>query len=292
MIQAPPQKNQLPVLTTDRHDRDAAGFEYVYPVVSRRAQGVSIGINLNPNNACNWRCVYCQVEGLQRGAAPPLELSRLESELIQLLNTVTSPGFLEQHVPAESRRLSDLALSGNGEPTSSAEFPQVIELLARLRESQHIPLDLPITLITNGSLANRASVQKALKRLADIGGRVWFKLDAGTDVGLRRVNSANTHLTRHLDRLRIVARLCPTFVQSCWFMRANQNPDPEEVTAYVGHLTELHRQGIPIEGVQLYTLARKSYQPEAPELGPVDPRWLEALAKRLRDAGLRVQVAS
>ena len=56
-------------LGTDDHSRDAAGLKYVYPVVSRRAEGVSVGINLNPNNACNWRCVYCQVPDLVLGAA-------------------------------------------------------------------------------------------------------------------------------------------------------------------------------------------------------------------------------
>ena len=68
-------------LTTFDHDRDKAGLRYVYPVVSRRACGVSIGINLNTDNACNWRCVYCQVPGLVRGAAPTVELARLEEEL-------------------------------------------------------------------------------------------------------------------------------------------------------------------------------------------------------------------
>jgi wyosine [tRNA(Phe)-imidazoG37] synthetase (radical SAM superfamily) len=51
-------------LTVDDHNRDISGMKYIYPVVSRRAGGVSIGINLNVNNACNWRCVYCQVPNL------------------------------------------------------------------------------------------------------------------------------------------------------------------------------------------------------------------------------------
>jgi wyosine [tRNA(Phe)-imidazoG37] synthetase (radical SAM superfamily) len=55
-------------LTVADHDRGSAGLTYVYPVVSRRAGGVSVGINLNVNNACNWRCIYCQVPGLTRGA--------------------------------------------------------------------------------------------------------------------------------------------------------------------------------------------------------------------------------
>ena len=57
-------------LTVDDHRRDSAGMRYVYPVLSRRARGVSIGINLNPNNACNWRCVYCQDSSAQFSGVP------------------------------------------------------------------------------------------------------------------------------------------------------------------------------------------------------------------------------
>ncbi|MBS0311602.1 MAG: radical SAM protein, partial [Proteobacteria bacterium] len=62
-----PPRNVSAQLTSTNHDRDSAGMTYVYPVVSRRAGGVSVGINLNPNNACNWACVYCQVPNLTRG---------------------------------------------------------------------------------------------------------------------------------------------------------------------------------------------------------------------------------
>ena len=68
-------------LKVSDHDRDLAGLTYVYPVLSRRAGGVSIGINLNPNNACNWHCAYCQVPDLVRGRAPAIDLARLEAEL-------------------------------------------------------------------------------------------------------------------------------------------------------------------------------------------------------------------
>lgn len=291
MTDGPPLKSRLPVLTTTRHDRDVLGFEYVYPVVSRRAKGVSIGINLNPNNACNWRCVYCQVEGLTRGSAPQIDLAKLKSELSALLEAIYRGDFLERHVPIESRRLSDVALSGNGEPTSSPQFPQVIELLAELRRSGLIPAGLPITLITNGSLADRASVQTAVQRLAEIGGRLWFKLDAGTDEGLRTVNSATTRIQRHLTRLALMARLCPTSVQSCWFSRGGRAPDPGEVAHYVDNLRSLQSSGVPLAEIQLYTLARESRQPEAAELEPVPPQWLEALAKRLTDLGLVAHVA-
>ena len=50
-------------------------------LTASRAGGVSIGINLNTNNACNWRCIYCQVPELARGTAPPIDLLLLEKEL-------------------------------------------------------------------------------------------------------------------------------------------------------------------------------------------------------------------
>jgi wyosine [tRNA(Phe)-imidazoG37] synthetase (radical SAM superfamily) len=283
--------SRLATLTMDRHDRDVIGLRYVYPVVSRRTRGVSIGINLNPNNACNWRCIYCQVEGLVRGSAPALDLAQLERELLLLIDAIAHRHFLERHVAIEHRRLSDLAISGNGEPTSSPQFPDVVELLARLKDGCATVQRLPVVLITNGSLANRARVRSALSRLSEIDGNVWFKLDAGTDAGLRTTNSATTRLARHLERLSIVARLCPTHVQSCWFRRAGFDPTPAEVSGYLGALRDLHQKGIPIRGVQLYTLARESQQPESAELGPVGSQWLEELAARITEIGLHVNVA-
>ncbi|MEK9653777.1 MAG: radical SAM protein, partial [Betaproteobacteria bacterium] len=76
------------MLTTENHDRDLRGYKYVYPVVSRRAGGLSVGINLNTNNACNWRCIYCQVPNLVRGAPLPVSLPDLNFELTSFLQKV------------------------------------------------------------------------------------------------------------------------------------------------------------------------------------------------------------
>ena len=81
------------------HSRDAAGLTYVYPVISRRSGGVSVGINLNPNNACNWACAYCQVEGLVRGAAPAIDLEQLSTELAGFLDLASTDAWMEVHAP-------------------------------------------------------------------------------------------------------------------------------------------------------------------------------------------------
>jgi hypothetical protein len=52
------------------HRRDLDRNRYVYAVVSRRARGLSIGVNLNPDKVCNFDCPYCQVDRTTPGASP------------------------------------------------------------------------------------------------------------------------------------------------------------------------------------------------------------------------------
>ena len=67
----------------DRHWRDNA---YCYPVISRRSGGLSIGINLNPDTACNFDCIYCQVDRTTPPAVRKVDLDRLKEELNNLLD--------------------------------------------------------------------------------------------------------------------------------------------------------------------------------------------------------------
>ena len=283
--------DSAPLSVTD-HDRGATGMKYVYAVVSRRAGGVSIGVNLNPNNACNWRCVYCQVPDLVRGAAPPIDLARLERELRELLEDIRSGSFMRARVPPDARRLRDLAFSGNGEPTSSPQLAQAIDRVAALRDEFELGAKLPLVLITNGSLVGRPHVRRALARLAAHGGELWFKLDRATRGGLESLSSTPVDPARHLARLREAAATCPTRIQTCMFERGGAPPDGEEIAAYLGALRTLVSDGVTLRGVLLYGLARPPLQPEAGELGSVSQEWLERLAARVEALGLPVQVST
>jgi len=283
--------SRLVQLSPTQHDRDSAGLTYVYPVLSRRAGGVSVGINLNPNNACNWRCIYCQVPDLVRGSGPPIDLAQLERELRQVLAAIATGNLFDEGVPAAQRAVVDFALSGNGEPTSSPQFDAAIELLGRVRDESPSLCHLPIVLITNGSLADRAEVKRAISRLSSLGGRVWFKLDRGTDAGLLETNSTTTSLTRHVARLETVARLCPTFIQSCWFAADGHAPPQPELDAFVEQIATLVGKGVPLSGVQLYTVARQPQQPAGQKLSALSLDWLEQLALPIRKLGLPVTVS-
>jgi wyosine [tRNA(Phe)-imidazoG37] synthetase (radical SAM superfamily) len=268
-------------LSIHNHDRDATGMTYVYPVVSRRAGGVSLGINLNPNNACNWRCIYCQVPNLTRGAPPAINLEQLEYELRCLLADIAQGDFMQRQVPAGMRRLNDIALSGNGEPTSAAEFPAVVEIIARLLGDFALLGQLKLVLITNGSLAHKAHVQAGLKRMAELNGEVWFKFDRATRAGMKTINDTETDPEQHYQRLRSVAGLCPTWLQTCVFRLDGKPPEASEVDAYLAMLARAKAENLPLRGVLLYGLARPSMQPEAARLAALSQPESQALAQAI-----------
>ena len=276
----------MPLDTTD-HDRGSAGLEYVYPVVSRRSGGVSVGVNLNPNKACNWRCVYCQVPGLSFGKGPPIDLERLRAELAGFLRRASAPAWLEEHAPAGARRLTDVAVSGDRIHTSSPDFAAAVDAVGSVLGE--LALALPVVLITNGSLVQRREVRRGLERLAALDGTVWFKIDSATEAGQRAVNSAAIGPERTLANLAACARLCRTWIQTCVFRRGGAEPAPAELDAYIELLRSARAQGIALEGVQLYGLARPSHQPEAAELEPLPRSWMDEFARRIERAGLRVR---
>lgn len=277
-------------LTITDHARDAVGMTYVYPVVSRRSRGVSVGVNLNPNNACNWRCIYCQVPDLKRGGPPPIDLGQLEAELRRMLGEIRHGDWLARHAPEGMRRLNDVALSGNGEPTTAPEFPAVVQLIGRVLADFGLLGRIGLVLITNGSQMDKAAVRSGVRALAAMGGEVWFKLDRATADGLRHVNGSRTNPEHHYRRLKACAQLCPTWVQTCVFALDGEPPAETEVCAYLELLTRARSEGVPLRGVLLYGLARPSLQPEAARLSRLPEDWLQALARRIEALGLTARV--
>ncbi|MDR2000665.1 MAG: radical SAM protein [Zoogloeaceae bacterium] len=275
-------------LSVDDHSRACAGMMYVYPVVSRRAGGVSVGINLNPNNACNWRCIYCQVVDLKRGGPPPIDLPRLANELDEMLDAILVGDFMARRVPEEARRLIDIAFSGNGEPTSAAEFPQAVAIAAQALANRQLTASVKLRLITNGSLLDRRNAQAGIAALGEAGGEVWFKIDAATEAGIARTNSSRVKPASVARRLRTCAGLCATWAQTCLFALDGKLPDEAELAALIDFLAN-HRDCL--RGVYLYGLARPSAQPEAGRLTSAPADWLNGVADRLRQKGLTVIVS-
>ncbi|MDX8413741.1 MAG: radical SAM protein [Mariprofundales bacterium] len=275
------------MLTTTNHDRDVAGMRYVYPVASRRAGGLSIGVNLNPNNACNWRCCYCQVPNLVRGHAPVIDLLLLRTEFLSMLQQVLRGDFLQRHLPDGMQRLCDVAISGNGEPTSSLQFFDVVALLVDAMAEAGVAPDVRLRLITNGSYCGRDVVQQGLRRMAQRGGEVWIKVDGGDAATISRINGVTVTAARLRQQVEMAASCCPTWVQTCMVapLGGESLPSAAVVDDYLRLLEQL---GASIEGVHLYAPVRPSHQQSVTAL---PQQWMELLTEKIAAIGLKVHLA-
>ena len=275
-------------LSIHDHSRELSGLKYIYSVISRRAGGLSIGVNLNVNNACNWQCIYCEIPNLTRGTPPPIELDVLEQELRFFLNEIIHGDYMEKNVSLEDRHLKDIAFSGNGEPTSANEFPEVISIVKKILSEFNLLHNIKIRLITNGSLMHQTSVIKSVGMLKEMNGEVWFKVDAATEESIKTINQVNLKPSQILERLKNSANVCPTFIQTCIFTIDGKGPSKKDIDAYVELINEVKSI---IQGVHLYGLARPSLQPQAKNLGRIDEEILQNIAKELRSLNITTTVS-
>ena len=77
----------LPLHT--QHQRRFESNRFVYPVLSRRSEGISLGVNLNPDKVCNFDCIYCQVDRSTASETRFVELPQLLAELGEMLTYCT-----------------------------------------------------------------------------------------------------------------------------------------------------------------------------------------------------------
>jgi wyosine [tRNA(Phe)-imidazoG37] synthetase (radical SAM superfamily) len=266
------------------HRRIWQDFQYAYPVISRRSKGVSLGVNLNPDKICNFDCVYCEVDRSTPGPRSDIDLAQLEREMAALLDLTVS-GTLFATSPFNSarpdqRRLNDIAFSGDGEPTTAREFAAAVDCIARLKRQRGLD-QVKLVLITDSTRLQAPEVLRGLELMMANQGEIWAKLDTGSEAYYQEVNRARIPFARILDNLAATARRWPITIQTLFLEWRGQGPGPEEVEAYLGRLRDILAQGR-IQGIQLYTVARPTPEPEA---RPLKAAAMDDLAARVR-AGL------
>lgn len=272
--------NVLPEHTL--HPRSFHENVYVYPVLSRRSKGISIGVNLNPDKICNFDCVYCQVDRTEPGADKHVQLDRLFIELKSMLECVTSgelfldPQFAQ--VPGPLRRLNDIAFSGDGEPTTEPNFEQIVAQVAELKQSLGLH-DVKIVLITNATMFHRPKVQKALDLLMANQGEIWAKLDAGTEAYYHQIERTSVPFQRVLDNIQQLSLRYPLVIQSMFLRYDGAAPSDEEITAYIDRLGTILKAGGRISLAQVYTVARR---PAESIVAPLSDSEVNAIAERVR----------
>jgi wyosine [tRNA(Phe)-imidazoG37] synthetase (radical SAM superfamily) len=273
------------------HRRSYDNFYYVYPVISRRSQGVSIGVNLNPDKACNFDCVYCEVNRITPGRRKDVDLDILREELRDMLRIYQDGTLFEREpfasAPQAWRRLNDIAFSGDGEPTTCPVFEQAVEVAWEMREEMGFDA-AKLILITDAACLDRPGVQRGLRRMQGGAHEIWAKLDAGTDDYYKVVNRSSIPFSRILKNITETARWCPLIIQSLFLRVFGAPPTEQEICAYVGRLREIQAQGGKILGLQLYTVARPTPMNWATALSDKE---LDKIAILVKDTDLPYQLS-
>jgi wyosine [tRNA(Phe)-imidazoG37] synthetase (radical SAM superfamily) len=277
---------QTPLFT--QHSRHWRDNRYVYPVISRRSQGLSIGVNLNPDQACNFDCVYCSVDRTGEPTIRSVDLDIVRAELDQLLSLAMSGAlWLEppfDRTPAALQRLNDVAFSGDGEPTAYPGFGEACHLAAELIQWHQAPAK--IVIITNATLLHRPEVQSALQFLDGVPHQIWAKLDAGTEAYYHLIERTKIPLQRVLDNLLLTGRQRPLVIQSMFLRYHGEAPTSNEIDAYLGRLTELSKNGCQIAYVQVYTVARTTAEAAATPLKKED---IDHIVTKIRERGIKAE---
>ena len=270
----------MTTFSTLDHPRDYPGFRYLYPVLSRRRGGLSLGVNLNPDKACTFNCSYCQVDRTTPGDEGGVDPEAVRAELERFCSLAAAgrldelPGFGE----GAGVELLDVSFSGDGEPTTERAFPALAD--AALDCVARHGLGVPVIVFTNASCAGESRVLAALHRVLAAGGAVWAKLDAGSDEGLRRVAGTSLPMRRLVSNLLAIAKPGPLTVQTL-LCRDAAGPIPmPEVRAIAARLNEIAEAGGNVDLVQVHTVARPTPDPEVRALDPVE---LEERAALLRE---------
>lgn len=242
-------------LVVTNHNRDIFKARYVYPVVSRRAGGLSLGINLNTNNACNWQCIYCEVPNLTRGKPDPIDLNLLRVELQDWLKNLVEGDFIEKHTDPGTR-FKDIALSGNGEPTACKEFKSVLRIIEEEFTACKCPTDIKIRLITNGSYLSEKEVQDAWQEMP-LEKEIWFKIDSANTLTIQQLNQVNLTQNQIRKNLESALSVSSTVIQTCLTKINGQLPQESEICEYVSLLKPYEKK---INSIHLYSLARPTEQ--------------------------------
>lgn len=254
----------VPQLSTHQlhtaHERSFDDYRFVYPVLSRRSDGMSVGINLNPDKVCNFDCIYCQVDRRTRSETRFVDLDDLLNELREMLDLVSSMRIFDSEkfasTPPSLRRLNDIAFSGDGEPTTYKNFDEIIAACAQVKRVANLS-DVKMVLITNASMFHREHVERGLRILDANQGEIWAKLDAGTDSYYQLIERTPIPFQQILDNITAAARVRPIVIQSLWMRVDGQPPSQQELEAFCDRLSEIIAAGGRLSLVQIYTIARR-----------------------------------
>lgn len=248
----------------------------IYGPIHSRRLGMSLGINLMPNDGkiCSFDCLYCEAGFNAQGAGKDGVPSR-DTVKKQLKRKF-------EEMKAAGQTLDVITFSGNGEPTLHPEFKKVVEDVMRLR-TQYFP-EAKVSVLSNSTMAGKPDVFAALQKVDNN----ILKLDSALPHTFRIINrpvSPNCLPEGVIADLKRFNGQC--IVQTIMIRGEFDGQRFDNTTdAELDALLDAYRQIQPRE-LMLYSIDRKT---PAENLEKVSKEELERIANRFRKEGIKVQV--
>ncbi len=234
---------------------DFLGTVHIYGPVPSRRLGYSLGIDILPFKTCTLDCIYCQLGSTRRTTIRTgryFDEDRIFSQIQAALSAL--------------HKIDYITFSGSGEPTLNTALGSLIRRIKSVT-------DIPVAVLTNGTLLTRKEVRKALIA-ADL---VVPSLDAATQEVFEKINRPHPSL-RVDDIIESLQRFRRDFSGRIWIevmLVAGINDSPEHIRRLKAVIASLNP-----EKVQLNTVVR----PPAEDLAlPLDRRSLERIRRVMGD---------
>jgi len=272
------------------YPRDFLENRFVYLVISPRARGLTVGINLNPILKCTFECLYCEINRTEPARTPRFDADGMGAELFETLR-LGYEGRLRQrprysNLPDDLLQIRHVALSGDGEPTLASNFVEAIQAVVHVRALGQFPF-FKMVLITNSTALDRPEVQYGLKYFTQAD-EVWAKLDAGSQTYLNQINGGNMSIDKIIANILLVGRQRPIVIQGLFPAINGVEPPDEEIEQYARRLKKLKEDGADISLVQIYSATRPMARSGCSHL-PL--KSLSRIAQTVRQvAGLRAEI--
>ncbi len=251
--------------------------ETVFGPIHSRRLGVSLGINLMPNDGkiCSFDCVYCEAGYNAQGAGNSGIPSReaVKKGLNRKLKAMIDAG----------EHLDVITFSGNGEPTLHPQFKEIVQDVIMLRD-RFFP-DAKVSVLSNSTMLKKDSVVEALKKVDNN----ILKLDSAIASSLRLINQPTSNGVLPEGIIADLKKFNGKCIVQTMFLRGEHNGKLIDNTTdvEVNELIKAYTEIAPQE-VMIYSIDRKT--PEE-NLVKVEKAELEAIGKRIEAAGIKVIVS-
>lgn len=238
------------------------------PIKSRRL-GVSLGINLSPNDGkvCSFDCLYCEA-GFNAQGVGTTGLPLRERVFNQLKTKLSKMKETGEH-------LDVITFSGNGEPTLHPDFPDIIDDTLKLRD-EFYP-NAKVSVLTNSTKIFSPKVVDALKKVDNN----ILKIDSAIEDTMRLIDRPNTpgftvkNLIEGLKQFEGSGILQTMILRGRHGDKIVDNTTPEEIDALINAYKEIKPREI-----MIYSLDRST--PEE-NLIKVERSEMEQIAKRINE---------